>query len=102
MRRIRKRTMRNPPCPSIIHRIKALDEQGLIRSLRILKVPLMFWIRLDGECLPLTVWIDQRGGNEITFWHGMGVGEGEGVAEDGFDGTPDLSGEGEQVMAEIM
>jgi len=90
MRWILKRTMRNPPRAAVINGIITLNKQRLIRSLRILKVPPMSRIWLDGVRLAFAVRVDQCSGDEVTVGHGMGVCKGERISEDGFDGTPDL------------
>jgi len=90
MSRIGKRSMRNPPRATIINRIVALDKKGLVRSLCVLEVPPMAWIRLDGVRLAFAVGIDQRGGDEVAVRHGVGVCESERISEDGLDGTPDV------------
>jgi hypothetical protein len=82
--------MRDPPRPSIINRIIALNKQRLIRPLRILEVPAMARIRLDDVRLAAPVGVDQCGRDEVAVGDGVRVGEGEGVAEDGFNGAPDL------------
>lgn len=90
MRRIRERSMRNAPRAAVIDRVIALDEQRLVGPLRILEVPSVAWIRLDGERLALAVWVDQRSGDKVAFRHGVGVCEGERVSEDRLDGAPNL------------
>lgn len=90
MSRILKRRMRDPPRAPIIERIVAFDEQRFIGLLRVLEVPPMVRIRLDGVRLALAVWVDQRCGDEVAVWHGVCVGNGERISEDGLDGTPDL------------
>jgi len=90
MSRVRKRSMWNPPRDTVGDGIIALDEKRLVRSLRVLEVPLVLGIRLDSVGLAVTVWVNQRGGNEIALVYGIGVREGEGVSEDGLDGTPNV------------
>lgn len=90
MLRILKRRMRNPPRAPIIHRVEALNKQRLIRALRILEVPAMRRVGLDGVRLAGAVGVDEGDGDEVAVGDGVGVGEGEGVFEDGLYGTPDL------------
>lgn len=50
----------------------------------------MISIRTDRICLAPTVGVDQRNGDEVGVWNGMGVGNGKRVFEDGFDRTPNV------------
>lgn len=82
--------MRNAPRAPILKRIIALDEQRFVGPLGVLEVPAVIGVRLDRVRLPLPVWIDQLGGDQIAIGYGMRVGKGEGISEDGFDWAPDL------------
>jgi len=90
MSRVLKRGMRDPPRTTIINRIITLNEKRLVRPLRVLEIPTMIRVRLHGVGLAFAVWIDQGGWDEVAVGDGIGVCEGEGISEDGFDGTPDL------------
>jgi len=90
IRRIHKRRMRDPPRAPIINGIVTLDEQRLVGPLRVLEIPLVVGVGLDGVGLALAVGVDQLGGDEIGVGYGVSVGQGEGVSEDGFDGAPDI------------
>lgn len=65
MPRINNSRMRNPPRPSIRLRIKTLNEQRLIRSLRILEIPPMRFVRFHRERLPLAIGIDEFLDDEV-------------------------------------
>ncbi len=69
MSRVRKGSMWNPPCAAIIDRVIAFYKQRLIRTLSILEVPLMAWVRLDDVGFTLAIWIDQGCGNKIAVRH---------------------------------
>lgn len=50
----------------------------------------MFLIRPHGQGLASPIRIDESHWNQIRVWDGIGVGDREGVLEDGFDGPPDV------------
>jgi len=73
-----------------VNGIKAFNQRDLVRALRILEIPAMRLIRLYRKRLPTSGRVDEAHPDEIRFGNGMGIGDGEGVFVDGFDGSPDL------------
>lgn len=91
MSRIDKCCMRNSPCTAVVQRIIALDEQRLIRSLCVLKVPSMIRISLNSISLTFAVRIDQCSGHKVAVRNRMRVRECQRISKDSLDRAPDLS-----------
>lgn len=80
--------MRHAPCPPISLAIEALDEKYLIWRQTLLVVPSMGAVVLDGVRLATSSRIDQTDWYEIGVRDRVGLGDGQGVALDGLDGSP--------------
>ena len=82
--------MRRSPRSSIRFRIKTLDQRDFIRPLPVQKVPSMLFVWSDGEGLANSVGVNELHGDEVAIGYRCSVGDGKGVFEDGFDGTPNI------------
>jgi hypothetical protein len=98
---IHKRRMRHPSRPPIDLGVKTLDQQHLARRLPVQEVPLVALVRLHRVRLAPSIWVDQSDRNQVRVRDGVGVGDSQGVFEDGADGPPhvdDLHTAFEQVV----
>lgn len=82
--------MGRPSRSPIRLRIITFDQRDFIRPLPVQKVPSVIFIRSDGEGLAHSVRVNELHGNEVAIRHRSSVGDGKGVFEDWFDGTPDI------------
>ena len=74
LRGIRKRRVRHPPGNSLLlFGVEALDQRHLVRPLRILEVPSMSGVWLDGEGLACAVGVDEGRADEVRFRDRVGV-----------------------------
>jgi hypothetical protein len=88
--RVNKRRVRHPPSPPIRLTIKTLDQEHLLRLQPALIVPSLTLVVPHIKRLASPVRVDERLDHQILFSHGGGLGDGERVAEDLADGTPDV------------
>ena len=101
---IHERRMRHPSRASIKLTVETLDQHNFLRRLSICVEPLMFRIWSDRKRLTLTIRIDQGHRDQVSVRHAISLCDGERVAVNGFDGTPDvddLVAGFEQLISEI-
>lgn len=87
--------------PGLVDRVETLDQRHLARRLRVLEVPPVGRVRLDGEGLALAVRVDQLGGDEVGLGDRLGVGVPQRVSVDGLDGAPDVD-DLETLLGELL
>lgn len=88
--RVNKSGMRHAPRSSVELGVVTLDQGNLIDILAVEVIPLVLVVGADGVRLALAGWVDQTDADEVGVRDTVGVGDGEGILEDLFDGTPDV------------
>jgi len=87
---VHKRTMRYSPRSTIRLRIEALDEDNLLRSLRVQVIPFVSWSWPDCISLALTIRVDEFDRNEFIVLYSVRGSNTKRIFEDGLDRTPDI------------